>query len=93
MTKQAEQEDKQGDEDKKTSRAQEKNSGKFKFFVKKNYTENFQRAVQVVNSKGEVGFFLKIGECLQDHTVKCSSLFFSLGRFPHDFRRTSQVPV
>ena len=86
-------EKKQGDEDKKTSRAQEKNSGKFKFFVKKNYKENFQRAVQVVRLKGEVRFFLKIGECSQDHSVKCPSLFVSLGRFPHDFCGASQLPA
>ena len=80
-------------EDEKTSRAQEKNSGKFKFFVKKNYAEKFQRAAQVVTSKGEVGFFLKIGECSQDDSVNCPSLFVSLGRFPHDFCGASQLPA
>ena len=95
MTKQAEQEDKQGDEDKKTSSsgAQEKNSGKFKFFCQKILPKIFESVVQALILKGEVGFFLKTEKCSQNHSVKCPSLFVSLGMFPHDFCGASQLPV
>ena len=83
----------QGDEDKKTSRAQEKNSGKFKFFCQKVLPKNFESVVQAVILKGEVGFFLKTEKRSQDHSVKCPSLFVSLGKFPVDFPGTSQLPV
>ena len=86
-------EKKQGDEGKKTSRAQEKNSGKFKFFCQEILPKNFESVVQAEISKGEVGFFLKTEKCSQDHSVKCSSLFVSLGMFPHDFCGASQLPV
>ena len=76
-----------------TSWAQDKKSGKFKFYEQKIYTENFESAAQVEILKGEARFFLKTAECSQNHSAKCPSLIVSPGMFPVDFCGTSQLPV
>ena len=77
----------------KTSGAQDKTSGKFKFFWQKNSTKNFESIVQALMLKGELQFFWKTGNCSQNQSVECSSLFVCLGMFPHDFCGGSQLPV
>ena len=80
-------------EEEKDFTSPRKNSGKFKFFCKKFSLNFFESVVQAVTLKGELGFFLKIGDSFQDHYVKSPSLIVSLGVFPHDFPGTSQLPV